>query len=183
MAVLTRLASDLPEDSAGRVRSRVQILTEIAGRVQTLNRRLLERLRPIALGDIPLAELLAALVTEFEKHDGAPDIAFEPVHLANSYGDCVDLTLYRCLQEGLTNIVRHAQARSVALRIEGGPGTVRLTLRDDGVGLAPGRAVGMGLTGIKERVHALGGSVSITAAAAGGTCLDIVLPAGHERTH
>ncbi|WP_170937046.1 MULTISPECIES: ATP-binding protein [Rhodomicrobium] len=193
MAVLNRLASDLPEEKAGRVRSRVQILSEIAGRVQTVNRRLLQRLRPIALGDVPLADLLAALVSEFEKHDDAPDIAFRPVQLADSYGDCVDLTLYRCLQEGLTNIVRHAQAKSVELRIEDGLGAVRLSLRDDGLGMAAGTPLGMGLSGMKERVHALGGSVSISAWATGGTCLEITLPAenpesrrsaiaGHEGT-
>lgn len=185
MTSLDKLASDGPADRAGPVRDRVKILADIAERIQMVNRRLLHRLRPIALGDMPLADTLAALVAEFMRHDGAPKIDLQAQQLASSYGDCVDLTIYRCVQEGLTNVMKHSQSRSVGICIEdsflasysdgGCCRELRLTLKDDGRGIA-GAALGMGLTGMKERVQALGGSFAISGQAAGGTRLEIVLP-------
>jgi two-component system sensor histidine kinase UhpB len=182
MASLDRLAADRSDADAGRMRDRMTMLAEIADRIQAVNRRLLQRLRPIALGDIPLSETLAALVSEFAQHEGAPQLAFHAPGLAQSYGDCIDLTLYRCLQEGLTNAVRHSRARAVEIRIEetaaspcGGGGedrALRLMLQDNGRGITVGRPFGMGLTGMKERVQALGGAFAISAPPAGGTRLE-----------
>lgn len=183
---LDRIAGALPPNEAARARERTAILAEIADRLQTVNRRLLQRLRPMALGAIPLVDAISALIPEFAQHENAPHFRFHPAHLAESYGDCVDLTVYRCLQEGLTNVVRHARAQVVDIRIEETPYTffgegepvrsLQIAIRDDGSGISPDVRLGMGLTGMKERVEALGGRFSISALASGGTRLEVFLP-------
>ena len=102
--------------------------------------------------------------------------------MANS----IDLTIYRCVQEGLTNVVRHAGATSVAIELgeveersaveSDGDAHLRLVIRDDGRGIAAVAPMGRGLTGMQERVQALAGTFTIERIAAGGTHLHIAIP-------
>ena len=90
-------------------------------------------------------------------------------------------TVLRIVQEGLTNVVRHAAASRVELRLGRHGGQLELTLRDNGAG-APGRpsrqaGCGLGLAGMRERVAALGGHLEFTQPAGGGFCLHARLPA------
>jgi two-component system, NarL family, sensor histidine kinase UhpB len=138
----------------------------------------------MALGELPLQEMLAAQIAEFAQHEGAPQLKFNAHQLAQSYGDCLDLTLYRCLQEGLTNAVRHSYAETVEVHVEElqcGEGRtsrlLRLVIQDDGRGISAEAPPGLGLTGMRERVQALGGAFTISASLGGGTHLDIQIPA------
>ena len=180
---LSRLADALPADAGGPIRERTATLIDIGERIQMVNRRVLKAVRPMALGHVPLAEALAGLVAEFERHSPACRFHLDAGALAGSYGDSVDLTVYRCVQEGLTNAVRHAAPRSVAVAAGADPagdGTtaagLRLTVEDDGRGIAPDTRAGLGLTAMTERVTALGGTVALTRRPAGGTRLAITIP-------
>ena len=184
LASLERLSADLPAEKAAPLRERTRLVIEIACRIQTVNRRLLHRLRPMALGELPLREMLGAQIAEFTQHEGAPQLKFNAHQLAQSYGDCLDLTLYRCLQEGLTNAVRHSHAGTVEVHVEelqcGEDGASRLlwlVIEDDGRGISAEAPLGLGLTGMRERVQALGGAFTISASPVGGTRLDIQIPA------
>jgi len=88
-----------------------------------------------------------------------------------------ELALFRALQEGLANIARHAQARRVDVSIAAMGSTVTLLVVDDGVGFSAGAANNgaMGLTGMRERVAALGGTLAIDSTAGRGTRLRITL--------
>jgi two-component system sensor histidine kinase UhpB len=189
VASLAHFAEQLPSDIGGAVRDRAGTLRDIGERIEATNRRLLKTVRPMALGHVPLSDALAGLLSEFDQ--AAPGCAFEFAtgKLAHSYGDSIDLTLYRCAQEGLTNAVRHAQARRIRVEVEEcgdpaddghgtarGPCTIRLSVQDDGHGIAEGTAKGLGLTGMRERVTALGGSFSIFSPPGGGTCLAVAVP-------
>lgn len=90
----------------------------------------------------------------------------------------VEHALFRAVQEGLTNIRKHAAARSAALAVDfSAPGEVRLSLTDDGVGSAAAAADGFGLRGLTERVALLGGRVAAGPRAAGGFQLEVIVPA------
>jgi two-component system sensor histidine kinase UhpB len=187
VASIDRLARELPENVAGRIRERVVSVNSITDRMQAANRDLLGRLRPMALGHVALADAVAGLAVDFAGADPDRRFALEVGRLAHSYGNCVDLTVYRCLQEGITNAARHAGAGTISASVgeeasgpagTGAAGTVslRLSVRDDGSGIAPGTVPGMGWSGMEERVRALGGRLSLTSEPDGGTRLDVVIP-------
>jgi two-component system sensor histidine kinase UhpB len=174
---------DLPAEVPRSVEARVRDLNGIIEHLQTINRGILNRLRPMALGHVPLAEMLTGLVRERERQ--APQIVFALAAegLGQSYGDSVDLTVYRCVQESLTNAVRHAQAKHVTIAINAtDKDALDLTIRDDGVGIDPAAPAGFGLLGMQERVQALGGRCVLESGqeAGGGTCVRITIPVGDE---
>ena len=91
----------------------------------------------------------------------------------------LELTLYRAVQEGLTNVRRHAQATRVDLLLDFSDETrVGLTIADDGIGADSGGDTGYGLLGIQERVELLGGQMDVTSAPGEGFTLTITLPRG-----
>jgi two-component system sensor histidine kinase UhpB len=155
----------------------------IIERLQGLNRSLLKRLRPMALGNVPLADLLAQIVHERTREHPEMSFQFSAERLGDSYGDSIDLTIYRCAQEGLTNAIRHANATHVAVSIgelagdhdHAGP-HLRLIVRDDGFGMGARTPPGFGLRGMQERVQALGGDCRIEGRPRLGTTVTIAIP-------
>ncbi|MEJ2623259.1 MAG: histidine kinase [Pseudolabrys sp.] len=171
-----------PAVAQGRAREMLGMIE----RLQRINRGVLNRLRPMALGQIPLADLLSGLVQERAREH--PDIAlsFLAEGVASSYGESIDLTVYRCVQESLTNIVRHAGARRARLELVherpapgGGEDRLLLAVSDDGCGIKPGTPKGRGLQGMQERVQALDGAYRLADAPGGGTSLRIAIPLPH----
>lgn len=183
IASLDQLASGLPAVVGSEMRERIAALGEIADKIQALNRRLLNRIRPMALGHVPLADVLSGLVAEFERLNPHPRFSITMGSLATGYGDSIDLTIYRCVQEGVTNAVRHAEPKIVSIELEERTGdgsadspALLLSIRDDGRGMAPGMQPGFGLTTMEERVRALGGTLTISSRSGTGTRLDIAIP-------
>lgn len=89
--------------------------------------------------------------------------------------DAVVLTVYRTVQEALTNIARHAQATSASVSLARERGRLRLIVTDDGVGPPQVTTRGMGLLGIRERVAAYSGTAVLSAGPAGGARLDVTM--------
>ncbi len=157
-------------------------MLEQVNALQQANRRVLERLRPVGLAELGLREALAALMRLWrEVH---PDTVVEATiapSLANN-GETADLTIYRTVQEALTNAFRHSGATHIkvsiepinrAVGIEGGAALVRV--QDNGGGLPADHKLGLGLTGMRERVKALGGSVTV-ASADNGVVVEAMIP-------
>jgi two-component system, NarL family, sensor histidine kinase UhpB len=180
-------AAGLPD--AASVAERVRNLTAIIDHLQGINRGMLNRLRPMALGNLPLADIIAGLVRDRAREH--PHIVFthDIGPLDRSYDDTVDLTVYRCIQESLTNAIRHANAKSVEVKVavsgdashlQGRSESLELTVRDDGYGIPAGQPPGFGLRGMQERVQALGGEFAIETGSGqtgtGGACVRIVIP-------
>ena len=101
-----------------------------------------------------------------------PDVTIETAFRLRSVttGETADLTIYRIVQEALTNVFRHAGATSVNVTIEpaeqptgmhGSRGCARVRISDNGRGIRPDHKLGLGLTGMRERILALGGTLSI----------------------
>jgi two-component system sensor histidine kinase UhpB len=172
------------------VLARVNDMINIVERLQALNRSMLKRLRPMALGHVPLRDLLAEFVDDCARRHTHMSFSLSTGKLNGSYGDPIDLTIYRCVQEALTNAVRHAQARSVNIDLgeldegqsAGTPPGLSLTIRDDGRGIAPDVLRGFGVVGMQERVQALGGNFVLRGDSGVGTCVSITMPAGDHRS-
>lgn len=178
---LARMAVQAPPALAPRLAERAGSLVDIVARMQEANRRLLRRLRPPALGCVPLADVLENLLADFRRHDPERAFLLEAGPLRAGYGAAVEATLYRCAQEGVTNALRHGEARSVRLalaeRTDGaGRAWLRLDVRDDGGGPPRGAPEGLGLAGMRERVRALGGWCALTAGSEGGARLAVEVP-------
>ena len=182
-ASVARLAAGEGAIDRARLGARAADIGSIVAQVQSLNRDLLNRLRPHALGEVPLAECLNLLLRDFSRRH--PGIAFEGRFegLARGYGDIVDLTVFRCIQESMTNAVRHGAATHVrAEATETGDESgraLRLSVHDDGRGVAPDHRVGLGLSGMSERVEALGGRFSLDKGDP-GTVVRITIPIDPE---
>src|SRR5690606_15037418 len=159
----------------GRMRERVAVIKEIADKIQDLNRQLLKRIRPMALGHVPLEELLSGGVADFHRLLPERDIGLGLSEVQHSYGDTSVLMSYRCVQEGLNNVLRHAGAKSVIIALNehveraAAGNLLHLTVQDDGRGMATGTSWGFGLTSMDERVRALGGSLAISGERSGTT--------------
>ena len=177
---ISTLADTLPETAARDLRERAGDMLVILERLQLLNRSLLKRLRPMALGHVPLCDLLADVVADRARQHPKIAFSFSPGPLRHSYDDAIDLTIYRCMQEGLTNAIRHANAARIEVDLaeatDGGHAQqLSLSVRDDGTGLAPDAPPGFGLTGMQERVAALGGTCVI-AVETRGTRVHVTIP-------
>jgi two-component system, NarL family, sensor histidine kinase UhpB len=181
-------ASELPDRAARRMTERVRDMLAIIEHLQSINRSMLNRLRPMALGHVPLQDMLAELIRDRGRQHPQIAFSFAAYKLLRSYGDSIDLTLYRCIQESLTNVVRHAQAKEVTIELgevnepngnngnTEGAAQLALTVRDDGRGIDPATPPGFGLRGMQERVHALGGSYKVESAGGRGTSVHITIP-------
>jgi two-component system sensor histidine kinase UhpB len=173
-------AQNLPEQARGSVAERLRDILAIIDHLQSINRSMLDRLRPMALGHVPLKDMLGRLVNERTREH--PNIAFSLTagELARSYGDSIDLTVYRCVQESVTNAIRHAAAKHVAVELDhvANGAALALTVADDGRGMVEPAPEGFGTRGMKERVEGLGGRYSVDSAPGHGTSVRITIPLG-----
>lgn len=183
-SALMRLAETGAPDVAA-MRKHGQAILDQVNAVQQFNRRMLERLRPVGLAELGLGEALGALVRLWR--EARPDVAIE-TRISDGLGargETADLTIYRVVQESLTNVFRHAEATSVDVIIEpaapekgdrSSRSYTRVCIRDDGRGLPSDHRLGFGLTGMRERLLALGGRLTVGSAQRGVT-VEALVPA------
>ncbi|MFK4530749.1 two-component system sensor histidine kinase UhpB [Bradyrhizobium japonicum] len=178
-SALAKLA-DGRAPNAESVRKHGSALLEQINQLQQFTRRVLERLRPVGLAELGLRQALESLSRLWrESH---PDVAIETVISATLgvTGETADLTIYRIVQEALTNVFRHAGATSVNVVIEpveqaGGRGYARVRVSDNGRGMEPGQKLGFGLVGMRERILALGGTLNVVSGD-GGLTVEALVP-------
>lgn len=181
---LVRL-SDVGVPDRDAIRRHGSAILDQINAVQHFNRRMLEKLRPVGLAEFGLSEALGALVRLWQQ--AHPDVAVN-MTLAPGFGatgETSDLTIYRVVQEALTNVFRHADASAVdvvivsadhASEMRDHRGMTLVRVRDNGRGLATDHRLGFGLVGMRERLLALGGSFVLSSTADGVT-IEAVVPA------
>lgn len=186
---LTRLNMDLVW-LVGRLprRLRTRRATGMASLVEEMLTRvqhLCSQLRPAILDDFGLEAAIEWQAQEFEQWNGARcrlDLRLPPLSPDRDR----DTTVFRILQESLTNVARHAHAESVDIRCEVSGGALILEVVDDGVGIAEGTAGGpssLGVLGMRERARAIGAEVEILPAMPRGTAVRFRVPLQHEGAH
>ena len=157
------------------VAERLKHLTDTLNSGIALKRRIIEDLRPSSLANLGLTAAIEILTREFAERAGIEvQTSLEPVPLP----DTVQLTVYRMVQEALTNIGKYANARKVHITIHNHPTHVTVQVRDDGTGFDPGhvRPTSHGLAGMRHRVEAAGGRLSIASRPGHGTLVSATLP-------
>ena len=140
-------------------------------------RRTVMNLGPAILDDVGLTEALRRYCDDFAERTGIL-VDREIADPAEPVPGEVESACYRIVQEALTNVARHAAARSVEVRLDIAGGRVHLTVRDDGHGFDPGHSEnpGHGLAGIRERVELLDVTLAIETAPGAGCGLRVELP-------
>ncbi len=141
-------------------------------------RDMMNRLRPVALEELGLVTALERLVDGWNDHQ---EECFAALHIDGVF-DGIDedtaISLYRIVQEALTNVAKHAAAEKVEIRIErNAQNNIAVHIEDDGRGFdKDNRHKGMGLLGMRERVEALNGKISLASEPQRGVSIDIIIP-------
>jgi len=156
-----------------------RLVTKTLGEMRELS----QLLRPPGLDLYGLAGSLEAHLEAFRgRHQIATKYTAEG--LPERLPEEIETAVYRIIQEALTNVARHAHAKRVWVGLTARGDELRLEVRDDGVGLpadnGASRPSGIGLIGIRERVRALGGTVSLSSGPGGGACLRASVPMPRE---
>jgi signal transduction histidine kinase len=166
----SRLADNLPEAS-----ERLEHLTSTLNTGIALKRRIVEDLRPSSLSHLGLVASLEILAREFEERSGLSITTdLETVEL----GGAAQLTVYRLVQESLTNIAKYASATQVEISLHNFDNFITVDVKDNGKGfklesIGPGSH---GLAGMRHRVEAAGGKLTVASAEKKGTQVGAVLP-------
>jgi signal transduction histidine kinase len=175
-----RLANAAPELTAKAAK-----MGETLNQTVTSVRRIAADLRPLMLDDLGLPDATAWLVEDFAQRSGVKcdfrmalkeELAGLERNLAN--------TVYRALQESLTNIARHAQARNAWIVLAEDDDAIRLEVEDDGRGIAVedlAKSRCLGLKGMRERVSYVGGTLEVERAPRGGTRVTLRVPLASRR--
>jgi two-component system sensor histidine kinase UhpB len=173
---LQEIAIELPPEQ----RSRLERISVPLDEATEQLRRLSHELRPVILDDFGLVPAFEFLAEGVAKRTGLV-IRLEG-SLRERLAPVVETTLYRIVQEALTNVGRHACATHVTIQIRKNGRSVECTVRDDGIGFdeaalwAQRGRPSLGLIGIRERATALGGTFSITSGPGLGTTLTLAIP-------
>jgi signal transduction histidine kinase len=186
---LTGLKMDVELLAQMTPRERSDLLERTAAMRQLLDttvattRRISTDLRPLVLDDLGLGAAAEWLVQSVAQRSGlACELDFDPAFA--QLGEPHASALFRIMQESLTNVVRHARARRVGVRLERAGAAAVLSVSDDGVGMDSGARAkprSFGLRGISERVLLLGGAVTITSRPGEGTLVVARVPLDGQR--
>lgn len=150
------LQDGAPQD--GNLGASVEAMLESVEALQLANRRILDRLRPLHIRELGLEKSVQTLLQYARSHAPGLKVTLRIDPRLGDVDGLLSQTVYRVIQEGMTNVLKHANANTVNVEatIEGP--NVAVEISDDGVGFTPDQPFGRGLTGMHERVRALSGN-------------------------
>ncbi len=172
------VAGDLMEQDPVAARELLRGLKEQSQSAVADIRRLVYELRPPALDELGLVGAIREIAAQYTRNglrvsvDAPEELSLLPA--------AVEVAAYRITQEALTNVARHAAASECVVRValDEAAGALHLEIRDDGSGIPPGHARGVGLSSMRERAEELGGNCVVESAVMGGTLVHATLPSG-----
>ena len=154
-----------------------RLISDEAARLYDAMHSLIPRLAPLSLDALGLSATLENLVRDWQRRHVSVTIDLEH-KLPADLGSSVALAVYRVVQEGLINALRHAQATRISIVVDGTEERIRVSVCDDGIGLPAdwARPGHFGLRGLTDRVAQLGGRFEVGSEGAGGTRLAAEIP-------
>lgn len=178
-ASIERLAS---EDRTAEILKHVRSIRDAVAHMQRQVKGILGRLQPSGLAEFGLPAAIHGLVDFWRRRH--PDIDYR-IALAPgppSFGELADVTIYRVVQEGLNNAVRHGRPHSITVAVScrdgepDRPDEITIAITDDGAGMKEGAGFGFGLLGMRERLKAMGGVLECIDRPEGGLAIRACLP-------
>lgn len=175
-ALILEAVRDALPPEASQNRALVEHLIRDSQQVVGEVRQLVHGLRPPAIDQLGLCGALQALTEPIAAAGLRVDLELPPAMIP--LPAAVEVALYRIAQEALTNVIKHAHARSCALALAIGPSVVQLQIADDGVGPGDSPIWGVGMHSMRERAEEIGGSCRVERRPGGGTVVVAELPHG-----
>jgi signal transduction histidine kinase len=170
LALKARTIEIMTPQLADEVRGELSLLADGLDAALDELREVSQGIHPAILSEAGLGPALKALARR-----SAVPVALD-LNLGRRLAERVEAAAYYIASEALTNVAKHARASVIDMRVDGCDGALTLSIRDDGIGGAdPGR--GSGIIGLKDRVEALGGTISVLSPPGHGTALHVQLPA------
>lgn len=159
------------------IAERARSLDEAANQIQRHVRTMLKQLQPKGLSQAGLGAAIVDLVLFWQRHHPGLSIHLETDAAKAGFGSDADAAIYRVVQEGLTNAVRHAAAKQIWISITKNKTQICVSVEDDGQGFCGGaESDGMGLKSMRERVVALSGVLNVADRSGGGTRVSAIIP-------
>ena len=160
------------QDAAGRLLQDVREQTQAA--IADI-RRLVYELRPPALDDLGLAGALAQHAASCSAAGGL-QVSVDADPGLPALPAAVEVAAYRIATEAVTNVTRHADARTATVNLTASHGMLQVDITDDGRGVSPVHRAGVGLTSMRERAEELGGTCTLLPRSGGGSIVSAELP-------
>ena len=175
--------TELSQDKTSKIYSSAKKISHSAAEMHKAIRGIVHQLRPQALDDLGLSEGLQELVTQWRAHHQKTDCRLTIQGDIDNLDESIKITLYRIVQESLTNVAKYALAGHVTIKLRYQPPKPEipkflvLTIKDDGRGMdGSASSKGMGLAGMRERVLAVGGEFGITSQPGAGVRILVRIP-------
>ncbi len=168
---------ELSKNSSPRIASSANAIVTVSTRMYDVVHSMMQRLRPSVLDNFGLVAAVEEELDAWKARYPGVDCRFEKHGDLQDLGEQINISLYRIVQESLTNIAKHAAASRVVLVLSRGDDMIRLNIEDDGRGMdvdKPSR--GLGLMGMRERIEALRGHMSIASVIGHGTAINVTVP-------
>jgi two-component system sensor histidine kinase UhpB len=157
------------------IAGRAHAIGEAVTHIQAHVRNILKQLRQSALAETGLGDAIGNLITFFERRHAGVTISLDIADAATGFPLEIDEAIYRMVQEALTNAARHSGAGHIWIGVSATADAVTVAVEDDGNGFST-PATGMGLRGMRERLAALSGHLTIGAREGGGARLVAIIP-------
>jgi two-component system, NarL family, sensor histidine kinase UhpB len=169
------------KDNSGEIHASAQTIVNVAGHIYDVVHGIIRQLRPSALDHLGLREAVEDLVNIWRGRH--PEIACELALQGevDGLGEAINITVYRLIQECLTNVLRHAQATQTSIEVRRHDEVLELSVTDNGKGLGDHGETDserFGLMGMRERVQALGGEFQLRSRPGAGLTVIASIPVG-----
>ena len=175
------LLESIPYGQA-ELRSAAEGILQSVETLQQANRRILDRLRPLYIQELGLERSIQTLLQNVKAQAADLKVTSQIDTTLNDVDGLLSQTIYRVIQEAVTNVLRHARANAMHVVADINDREVIVEVSDDGIGFPADPMFGRGLTGMLERVRALSGTLELLREE-GRTCVRCRLPAGDSAAH
>jgi two-component system sensor histidine kinase UhpB len=174
------------KESASEIHASAQTIVNVASHIYDVVHGIIRQLRPSALDHLGLREAVEDLVNIWRGRH--PEIACDLLFrgAVDGLGEAINITVYRLIQECLTNVLRHAQATRTEIEVQRGDAVLRVSVSDNGKGLGErneGDSERFGLMGMRERVQALGGEFELQSRPGAGLVVVATIPVHEIEPH
>ena len=172
------LIKDIAREDDAKIKTSAEAIMDVSSHVYDVVHSMMHRLRPSILDNLGLIEALKDEIDAWNRRNMDVHCHFIHDGELSGLGERTNISIYRIIQECLTNIIKHANAKHVNIKLNSSEDKLHLTIDDDGVGMDTNtsRNLGLGLIGMRERIQALDGTFSYKTSPDDGFSILIYIP-------